>query len=124
MDQVADDIVGAPRLASLVGREKAVRQTAQERVQRCRRPGQDSHPLVDVERAASAIRVFHHGGPLYKGAEKAGGPLASWLSVRALPTAAIRPCSHGIEVDRGRGCKFDGAMFPALPISRDRPHAS
>ena len=60
MDQVSDDIEGAPCLATFVGHDPAVRKAAEQRVERRRRPRQDGDPFIHHERTSRAIGLSCH----------------------------------------------------------------
>src|SRR6185503_8611433 len=67
VNQVADDVEGTPGLAAFVRGDPAVRESAQQRVERGRRPLEDGDGLVHRERPSRAIPGalwFVHRGSL------------------------------------------------------------
>ncbi len=60
VDEMADDIVGAPGLASLVGGDPCVGQAPEHGVERRRRSRQDVNRLLEHKRAARTIGFHSH----------------------------------------------------------------
>ena len=60
VNQVADDVERAPRLAAFVAEDEAVGQAAQERVERRRRPLEDGDAFGHHEGPPGGIGYFGH----------------------------------------------------------------